>query len=275
MAPVHANPQWQVRRYFGYCRRTFLQAFAFRTELLMWWSVVILLLYIMVAFWRAVYGATPSANGYTLPQIIAYVVGGEVLSVTLSDTARFRLDEAVRGGGIAVELTRPIALPGALLAEAVGGIVSDAGLYGVPALVAGVVLFHARFTGRADLYLVVLTLTAMGLVLRFLLSAAIGYSAFWTVQTSGIGEIFFNLFMRLFGGQWIPYAFFPGALRVILPWTPFGGIFNAPLTLLVGVGTLKGALVAALVDLAWIGLLVLVVAGLHWLAMRRVMSHGG
>ena len=276
LARGHPWPSpWQLPRYWGYLRRPLMEAVTFRSQVIIWWVVLALYLYILVVFWRAVYGATSSAAGYTLPQMVAYVVGGQVLGFAMSASAQWRLDRMVRDGTIVLDLLRPTSLPGALLAESVGEVLGESVMFGLPLLVLGVVLFHARFAGRPTAYPLLAVLIAFATVLRFLIAALLGYTAFWTVRTRGIGEVFYNVFLRFLGGAWVPYAFFPRLLRNVLPWTPMAGLFNAPLNFLVGRATASATVSYVAADALWVVLLSVLLWWTHLRAMRRVLSHGG
>lgn len=269
------HPSWQLRRYWGYARRPLMEGLTFRSQVVIGWAVQLLLAYIMVAFWRAVYGATASANGYTLSQMIAYVVAGQALGFAMSGSAQTRLDRTVREGTIVVDLVRPTSLPAALLAEAFGEVLGGAILFGVPVLLVGVILFHIRFSCGPSAAALVAGLIALATALRFLMGALLGYTAFWTVQTRGIGEIVYQVLLRFFGGAMVPYAFFPRILRAILPWTPMAGLFNTPLDVLVGKTSPGVAHVYVAADLLWVVVLGAFLWWLHLRALRRVLSHGG
>jgi ABC-2 type transport system permease protein len=237
--------------------------------------VSLLYLYISVAFWRAVYGGTREAAGYTLPQMVTYMVGATVVGAAFTNSATRWVTRAVRDGTIVIDLLRPVSLPLMLLAEAVGEVVGEVLLYGLPMAVFGLLLFHMRLPADPWAYPPLALLVALGFVLRFLLSAIIGYTAFWTVQTRGLADIVYWIFFNLLGGAFVPYAFFPGVLQHILPWIPMAGLFNAPLNVLVGRTAPAAALRPALLDLGWIAVLVLGLWRVHTRAMRHVLSHGG
>lgn len=264
-----------LQRYAPYIRRPLVEALTFRGSLLLGWFASFLYLYISVAFWRGVYGSSESAAGYTLPQMIAYMVGGTVLGAAFTNAASRRLARTVRDGTVVVDLLRPVWLPLLLLADSLGAVLGDVLVVGIPMLLTGGLAFHMIPPREPTAYLALLCLVPLGFLIRFLLSAIVGYTAFWTTLTGSLGDIVYWVFFNLFGGAFVPYAFFPKFLGAVLAWSPMASLYSAPLDVLVGKTPPSGAVPSILLDLAWVGLLSGAIWLLHRNAMRRVVSLGG
>jgi ABC-2 type transport system permease protein len=262
-------------RYWGYARRPLALLLTWRSAVPLNWVRAWVYTYILVAFWRAVYGGAEQAAGFTLPQIVSYVVAAQVIGGLLATTAQERLEQGVHDGTVVLDLLKPVSLPLALLADALG---TSLGVFisnGVPMLIFGIVVFHMRVIVAPATLGLVLLLALLGFVLRQLMDCLVGYAAFWTVRTAGIDRLVNWVVFSFLGGSFVPYAFFPAWAQAALRWSPLAGLYSSPVQVWVGRMPLSGGLAAAGVDVLWIAILAGVLAWVHNRAMRRVLSFGG
>ncbi len=81
--------------------------------------------------------------------------------------------------------------------------------------------------------LVILFLSVLGFLIRFLIGCMIGFSAFWSTKTYG-QVVFYQSFLPLITGALIPYSYFPETLRNTLTTSPFGYIIYHPMQIYLG-----------------------------------------
>ncbi len=264
-----------LARYWGYARRPLVELRTRRSSLPLGWVRSWVYAYILVAFWRAVYGHTAQEAGYTLGQIVSYVVAGQVLNAVLVSTAQERLSQGVRQGTVILDLLRPVALPLALLADGAGMALGSIFSHGIPMLIFGVLVLHMRVPLAPTPLALVVLLGFLGFALLQLLDGLIAYSAFWTVRTQGLDRLVNWIVFSLLGGSFVPYAFFPHWAQGLLTWSPLAGLYSDPVQVWVGRMGAAAGLAAAGRDLFWLAVLMAIQAWVHVRAMRRVISFGG
>jgi ABC-2 type transport system permease protein len=267
--PAHAL------RYWGYARRPLLELVTRRSSLPLNWVRSWVYAYILVAFWRAVYGHASQEAGFTVEQIVSYVVAGQVLNNLLVSTAQQRLEDGVRQGTVILDLLKPVRLPFAMLADAAGAAVGYFASQGLPMLLFGLVVFRIRLDAAPAVLGLVFLLALLGFLLLQLLDGLVAYAAFWTVRTAGLDRLVNWLVFSLLGGSFVPYAFFPRWAQGVLIWSPLSGLYSSPVQVWVGRMSLGAGFVAAGRDLIWLGVLGALLAWVHARAMRRVLSFGG
>jgi len=264
-----------ILRYWGYARRPLVELLSRRSSLPLNWIRAWVYTYILVAFWRAVYGHADASAGFSLEQIVSYVVAGQVIGGLFDTTAQDRLERGVREGTVILDLLKPVRFPFALLADALGTAGGSLVAQGIPMLVFGLVVFHMTVVAGPAALGLVLLLAILGFLLRQIMACLVAYSAFWTVRTQGLDRMVNWVVFSFLGGSFVPYAFFPLWAQRVLFWSPLAGLYSSPVQVWVGRMPLSSGLGAAAVDVGWIAVLAGVLALVHARAMRHVMSFGG
>lgn len=278
MAPLSrkmAKPLPRLFRYWGYVRRPIVDLLVRRSSLPVGWVSSWVYAYILVAFWRAVYGPIKIEAGFTLPQIVSYVVAGQVIGSFFRTTALDRLTTGVEKGTIILDLLKPVRLPFLLLADAFGAVIAAFLSQGIPMLVFGVLVFHMTVVTAPATIGMLLLLVLLGSVLRQIMDGMIAYSAFWTVRAEGLDRLAGWVVFSFLGGSFVPYSFFPAWAQGILSWSPLAGLYSDPLQVWVGRMSFAQGFHAAGLDALWIVGLGALAAWIHSRAMRHVLSFGG
>ncbi len=277
VGPPPAAPSRRARlvRYWGYARRPLLALMVRRSSLPLGWVRSWVYAYILVAFWHAVYGSSTQEAGYTVAQMVSYVVAGQVVNAVLVSTAASRVSDGVRQGTVILDLLKPVSFPLALLADGVGAALGSMVTYGVPMLIFGLLVLHMRVVATPAVLGVVALLVLLGFCLLQLLDGLIAYAAFWTVRTDGLERLVNWIVFSLLGGSFVPYAFFPRWAQGLLTWSPLAGLYSSPVQVWVGRMGPTAGLVAAGRDILWMAVLTALVLWVHARAMRRVLSFGG
>lgn len=265
----------RLLRYWGYARRPLLEVVTRRSSLPLNWVRSWVYVYILVAFWRAIYAHSGQADGYTLREIVSYVVAGQVLNYLLVSTAQERLEHGVRQGTVVLDLLKPVSFPFALVADGMGAAIAYFVSQGLPTLIFGLIVFRIHVIATPGVLAVALLLALLGFALLQLLAGLVAYAAFWTVRTAGLDRLVNWLVFSLLGGSFVPYAFFPKWAQGALNWSPLAGLYSSPVQEWVGRMTTGAGLMAALQDVGWVVVLGALLTWVHARAMRRVLSFGG
>jgi len=175
--------------------------------------------------WTQVYrwGAVPETMAdYTLGNMLTYYVIGLFVWRTISSAGVERVIAGeIRNGTMIAFLARPInRLWYQLLLHSSGKIVY-AGVYLVPAAVAGLILHqHMTITVNPTVLCLFVVCVTLAVVLNFLLMFLIGSVAFFWTNVSSL-YILINLAFDLAGGRFFPLDLLPGYVQTVLSWLPF------------------------------------------------------
>lgn len=219
--------------------------------------------FIYIALWQAVAPENPTMTSLMImTQSIAFVA--------IFLPAGLGIQNSVRSGSIALELTRPVPFSPLVVARE-AGMVAYQGLYrSLPvALLFALTLGYPRPASAANLALFIPSV-ALAAYVGLLLFYLIGLSSLWT------GEIrwahwSYHSCVTLLSGGWIPAHLLPGWLGKVAPYLPFACQAHYPTRIYLGLAGWEGLLV----QVAWALALTL---GCQWLsarALRRVAVQGG
>jgi ABC-2 type transport system permease protein len=200
-----------------------------------------------------------------------YLVMTETIELSRSRFANQMADE-VKDGSIAYTLSRPYNYLLYHFAYGAGdmllrlGINFTAGTLLVTALV-GPMPFQPVYA------LPLLLNIALAMALNFCWQGLIGLTAFITEDVSSI-QLIYQKMIFILGGMLIPLDFFPGWLRQVAGLLPFTAMMYAPARLFVAFSWAQWAQVT-LLQLVWLGLLAVALAGLYRVGLRHISINGG
>lgn len=185
-----------------------------------------------------------------------------------------RLADAVRSGGVAVDLLRPLDPWGWWYARAIASFAAPTALRSAPLLALALALGWLSPPASAG----ALGLFGVAIVLSCLVAAAfavlLALTAFWTIATDGIAALAPPL-VWLLSGMILPLPLWPEAAQPLITLLPFRAIFDTPLRLWSGDLAGGAALAAIGHQLVWIAILVLAGRAVASRGLRRVVMQGG
>ena len=234
---------------------------------------ILLRVYLLKVIWTAVYAGQGTVDGLELREVIAFITLAQFQVWVLFPLIADYIQDRVREGKIALDLTRPVPFLGQLLAHQVGGTASL-----LPFVLLAVPLAFALggFVPPASVSAGLLYL--LSLVLAYLVSVligmVIGLVSFWTLQIGWVVAIYVYV-SQFFTGALVPPAFFPPWLRQVADLLPFRAQAFIPLSIYMGQVPAREIPAAIGVQLVWV-IVLCGMARLMWRrAMRRVVVHGG
>lgn len=261
-----------MRGYRALARATARAALAYRFNLLLGLGAVLVQLVALLAVWRVIL-AQSSVNGFTWPQMRAYLLVAFAAGTVVSVLGDFRMAFRILDGDVALDLVKPVDYQRARFAEAIGGLWIEVVLIGV---VVGVTL---AVTGGVDTPAApALALFAVSMLLlvplKFLIVYVSTLVCFWTQNYIGVQWARLAV-VNLLSGALIPLVYLPGWLAAVAQWSPFAGLTSTPALIFLGrVDPWRGLQLVA-VQLGWV-LVLWFGARLVWqAALRRLTVNGG
>jgi ABC-2 type transport system permease protein len=271
--PARRTLTLRSRKYVAAFRVSLLGQIAYPAELALRTIFVFIIMFIFSSLWHTTYnqlGAT-TLGGFTLSQMLWYLALTESVMLSRPRDA-IRIDEEVRTGQLAYQLTRPYSyllyrfmmmcgerLPRFIVTLVIAGALATLFSGGVG------VSWRGALAG--------LPVLALALTIDYLFVLGIGLLAFWAEDTSSFLFIY-DRFLMILGGMMLPLTLLPGVLEQIANVLPFSAIVYAPASVFVAPGS---ADVFALVLRQGVWLLVAAALSgmLFRYAVRRLQTNGG
>ncbi len=261
-----------MKAYRALVRATARAALTYRFNLMLGLGAVLVQLVALLAVWRVIL-AESSMNGFTWPQMRAYLLVAFAAGTVISVLGDFRMAFRILDGDVALDLVKPVDFQKARFAETVGGLWIEVLLIGV---VVGVTL---TLTGGVDTPAgTALALFAASMLLlvplKFLIVYVSTLACFWTQNFTGVHWARLAV-VNLFSGALIPLAYLPGWLATVAQWSPFAGLTSTPALIFVGRVDVRQGLVLVAVQLGWVVVLWFGARLVWQAALRRLTVNGG
>jgi len=261
-----------MRAYTAQARAVALGVLEYRLNVLLGMVATLVQLVALLAVWRVLLAEAP-VQGFTWPQMQAYLLVAFASGALVSINGDFRMAFRIHSGLVALDLVKPVDYQKARLAESLGGLWIEVLLIGV---VVGVTL---ALTGGVDTPAApALALFAASMLLlvplKFLIVYVSTLACFWTQNYMGVQWARLAV-INLLSGALIPLVYLPHWLAAAAQWSPFAGLTSTPALIFLGRVGVRDGLVLVLVQLAWV-LALWFGARLVWRkALRRLTVNGG
>lgn len=264
--------------YLAFARMAFRRETTYRVDVLTSLLGVAARLYLLFALWSALYrtqGPEAAPEGFTLPLIVTYSAVSLLFGLVVNAAAESadQVEDRIREGAIATDLSRPVRYPLTLMADALGtmgfGLVQI-----VPALVVLAPLIHLVTPPSAPAAGLFLVSALLGIGVNFALTLLLNLTAFWILETYGIQMILRWVSIAL-SGAFVPVWFFPGAFQALALALPFQAIYSTPLSIYVGKLQATQALAFIALQAFWVLALGAGCAVMWQRGVRKVVVQGG
>jgi len=260
-------------KYFEVARTLMRSRWAYLWDQLLSTAFLAVIMFVFVQLWKATFAATGggSMNGYSLPEMIWYLVATESL-VTSLPRIHSTLQAEVKDGDLAIRLNKPYSYLLFHYSAYVGEGLFSLGLK----LVTGGLTAYLLVGGFAFRWTMVPALVAIYLTtqaLHFCYGASIGLAAFWMEDVSGLYFIFDRV-KWILGGFLMPIEVYPDAVRTVAEALPFRYMIAGPARLFVKFDASEAVRLVGS-QAVWLAVLGLVCGGLYRLGVRRVDLNGG
>jgi len=256
-----------MSKYLAFAKLGFRQALAEPGELLGRALFFVLILGVFSSVWRAV-AESGGVAGRQPAEMLWYLAVTEWVLMS-APLVQFQMEEDIRRGDVAYEITRPASWLGARLAHGLGALAVRA-----PVLL--VVAFAAAWsiagppTRPAGLGVAI----AIGLVASMVVTlfhVGIGVAAFWLGDVAPAYWIWQKLLFVL-GGMLIPLTLYPEPVRFVARASPFAAMLFVPGSLALDADAALLPLVAE--QLSWLVALALMVVLVDRAALARLLARG-
>lgn len=259
--------------YVAFAKKSFLGRSAYRFE--HWMSIfnTCLQIFIFWGIYKTLYGGRAEVDGITLSAVTTNFILSMGLGAAFAVNENF-LPAKIRDGSIANELLRPVSFQGRMLAEDLGNAAFNLLFQFIPALLIAVftIGIQAPVSG--------------GMILCFVLSAALGYGVLWTIGFAAQMAAFWliniwslrtikNVFVKLLSGSMLPLWFMPEWMGGVIRFTPFSSIYFTPVQIYLGQLSHVQIVQKCTIQAVWIVLIYLLGYLLWQRGKRKLVVQGG
>ena len=176
-----------MKKYFVLINIYWQRALAYRFTVLAYRVGEILEVLILVVMWSAIYGDQQMIRGFTLREMITYVLIGNLFNMVVRNWSHQIVSQQIKEGTLSTFLVQPINYFHYFVFRELGRH-SLPTFFSIMSQLMVIVFFYRTIIINADMY--VLSLIAVMLMLAFvtelLISFLVGSIAFWTDETDGI-----------------------------------------------------------------------------------------
>ena len=266
-----------MKVYIEFLKNAFQSNLAYKMNVFLSLISSIVVLLVQIYFWRALFqeiGQTHTNMGViSFRDMVTYTLVSTGISIAISTTTVFKVNDKIRSGEIAMDLIKPVSLKGMLFCDALGNNSFRMVFELMPFLIVGILMFGIRLPSESYSFLFVIS-AINGMLIYFSISYLIGLIGFWFLSVGSLSMLF-NVLINVFSGQMVPLWFFPQSLFELSIYLPFRLIYFAPLSIFLEKTALADAIGVILHQLLWIGILVGIEKVLWFRAVRKLVIQGG
>jgi len=232
------------------------------------WGVVRAMIF--DAFYRSSAGPQP----LTHDQAIAYIWLGQAMLLLTLLSVDADVAAMIRNGSVAYEMTRPLDLYSLWFVRALSGRAAPLLMRSIPIFGIAGIFFGLTAPASLNAGGLFLLSALIGLLTAAALIALLTISLLWTVSGEGVSRLAPGAIF-VFSGIIVPLPLLPGWVQRIAEVLPFRGLIDTPFRIYLGDLHGAKAVTAILLQLAWLG--ALIVWGKVALArgVRRLVVQGG
>lgn len=212
--------------------------------------------------------------GYDVGSMSAYVWLSQGMLGMVNLYGGHELGERIRTGDIAVDFARPLDLQLSYLARFVGNRTFSLVPRGIPSVLVGAITVGMAMPATVLPYVLGSVSVLLGVAVSFGCVYVIHVTGFWLVETRGL-QLLYMVVSGFCAGLFVPLALFPGWLHALAYATPFPSVLMTPVDVLSGQVAGLAAARAVLVQVAWLGGVLLLGRLLTGAGLRKLEVQGG
>ena len=258
--------------YFYTMYIAFLNESTYRANVVFTMLFDVLMLFITVSVWTALYAGRGVVNGQSLSQMVLYVLAVQACRRMTRNSLPEVMNEKITSGSIASDFIRPVSIMLSSIADQLGRNVFRFIFATMPVLIIGNVFFNPAPVSPVNVVFFVLSIL-LGMALMLQICWAIGLVSFWT-KNGVFGRMLTNSLVEVFGGTTVPLWFYPPFMRTICSVLPFSYMFFYPAGILMGKYGIGEVINIFGIQLLWI-VMMIGVERLVWFRARKVVTVQG
>lgn len=207
---------------------------------------------ILALMWSAIYGNQTVIRGFTLQEMLTYVLVGNLFNMVVRSWAHQVVSRQIHEGTLSNFLVQPINYFHYFIFRELGRHSLPTALSVLSQLIM-IAFFHSVIIINTHLsvLLVIAAMLILAFITELLISFLVGSIAFWTDETDGIYATIDRL-KRFFSGGYFPLNLLPAAFFSVSYFLPFAYSIYVPTQLYLGKESIATGIQGLLAQAAWI-----------------------
>lgn len=262
-----------MKVYLAILSKAFLSEYVYRANVVFTIIRNLLMFFILISVWTALYSGKSSVNSITLSDMITYTLIMIVLRNLMSSKLHDVMNEKINTGSIVSDFIRPVSFMLSSVSQQLGRNLFNVIFATLPILASAMIYFGiGQFHPTRFLFSVITA--GFGLVLVMQISWIISLICFWT-KSAAFGMFLLKSLMEIFGGMVVPLWFYPDVMRSLCMALPFRLAYYSPASVIMGKTSMNENLHIVALQLMWIALLIALERIVWSRARRIVIVQGG
>jgi ABC-2 type transport system permease protein len=234
----------------------------------------ILMMMILVYFWKAVYANADTVGGLSKETMMSYILFAQMLAPLTRWSLILDFGGLIREGAVAIEMVRPVDMQGRFYVEWLTSVGINILRQAIPLGVIAWLFFDLPVPTDPAVWGAFALSVALGITVLFLFDWTYAQLAFYTTEAWGL-HILREGVAIFFSGSMIPLAILPDWLQTIAAGLPFGQALGAPVSLLTGITPVSAAPRLWAMQVVWLVVLFALSRYSFRVASRKVTVQGG
>jgi ABC-2 type transport system permease protein len=249
----------RIKKYLTLIEVTWQRALAYRFTVLAYRIGEMLEVIIMVFMWSAIYESQPVIKGYSLNEMISYVLVGNLIDVAVRNWMPNVIASDIKNGTLSTFLTKPINYMHYMFFKEAGRN-SFAFIFSFATQIMIILFFIDRVVINFNLEMiaVLLFMVLLAFIIEWQISYLVGLIAFWTDEVEGIYTTVIQV-RKFFAGGYFPLSLLPAFFVSLSFALPFAYSFFIPTQLYLGKINIETGIKGLLVQIIWIILLHIII----------------
>ena len=229
---------------------------------------------ILIFMWTRLYDGQTTIRGFTLPEMITYVLIGNLTNGIVRNFLSDRIARDIRDGSLSAFLVRPLSYFENIAVSSLGSIAVTSSFSTISQLLV-LSFFHQYLVAPVNMTAVVIVIAMLffAFVNEILINYLIGLIAFWTDEIDGVYATI-NQLKKFFSGGYFPLSLLPTTLAQISYALPFAYTFAIPAQMYLGKLPLSFGLHGLIVQACWIVALAFIIRIVWRRGMKRYEATG-
>ncbi|HWI65358.1 MAG TPA: hypothetical protein VNT75_26295 [Symbiobacteriaceae bacterium] len=234
----------------------------------------VMMLIIFVYFWKAVYASNDTIGGMQAAETLSYILVAQIVAPLVRWSLILDFGFALREGGIAIELTRPVDYQARWYVEWTASMVMQTLRLALPLGAVAIVFFGLHLPSDPVVWGYFIASFLIGNAVLFFFDWTFACLAFYTTEGWGL-HVLREGVAAFFSGSLLPLQMLPGWLQKIAAFMPFGQALNAPVSILTGITPVGEAPRIIGIQLVWLVGMFVLSRSFFTVASRKVTVQGG
>jgi len=260
--------------YLEYIKKAFQQRFAYRVNFFLTTIANLLMVFIQVNVWQALFQTNRTVNGIMLTDMINFVILNLFINSLSNTDIGTTMGNRINSGEIVNDFIKPINLKLYFISEDFGGKLFQVIFTIIPTCIIASYIWGFSLPDFDFRFLIFLITVLNGVIIMYNLNYILGMLAFW-LKNSWYVNWYLGAVTKLFGGTLVPLWFYPDFLYKISIYLPFRLIAFEPINIYLKKISIQESISILYLQFFWI-LTLFIIERFIWIkAQKKITIFGG